>query len=242
MAAEIDLDAVPVDLTRAAVRNDLTELNLPEPGRPDALGDSVVDERTGLVLDLREVPRSTRDAEAAAALRRRLPRVAGGPSEKEDRALRGPRRGGRRPPASAPAAIAPPRSLPRAGTRPGGSHPEGQRQRRLNPGAAFVAVIAALALGIGVSAAVTGGRSLNPLTGLQQVVAQVTGGRTTEQAAAYRGAKRQLDAAQEALDRGDRAEARADLQRVTLKAPPLAPDDLKALAKRKASLEKQLGG
>src|SRR4051812_28709291 len=184
MAAEIDLDGVPVEATRAAVERDLPVAgSQAPPARPDA----VVDERTGLVLDLRDVPASAGDPDAAAALRRRLPGAAAElrPADGH-RALRRPRRPVSRPTGSTTGAIAPPRSLPRSGSRPSG-RPEGRRPRRLNPAAAFVAVIAALVLGTGVSAAVTGGRSVNPLTGLQQGVAHLTGGRTAEQAAAHQG-------------------------------------------------------
>jgi hypothetical protein len=217
MAAEIDLDAVPVEVTRAAVERDLGDLRLAAPQTQTDHPDAVVDERTGLVLDLRDVPASTPEREA-----------------------RRPRRGSPRSAAPAPAAIAPPRSLPRAGSRPGG-RPDRRRPRRLNPAAAFVAVIAALLLGTGVSAVVTGGRSVNPLTGLQQVVAQLTGGRTAEQQDLYAKADRDLKQAQVALDRGDRAGARGWLRQYDeLKLGALTVEDQKALATRRTSIQRQL--
>jgi hypothetical protein len=236
IAAEIDLDPVPLDVTRAAVDSERTGLPLAGPGRQDGPDGAVVDERTGLVLDLRDLARSDGELQARDSPRR-LPAA---PPE-EDVGPRRPRRAPRRPSVPAPGAIAPPRSLPRFdSSRPGGSRPQQRRARGLNPAAAFVAVVAALALGIGVSAAVTGGRSVNPVTGLQQVVAQLTGGRTAEQAAAYQAATRKLAAAEAALKRGDTAEARADLQAIDLGNPELAPDDLPALTAKKRSLEAQL--
>jgi hypothetical protein len=222
MAAEIDLDAVPVEVTRAAVEGDLAALQLAAPQPQSGNADAVVDERTGLVLDLRDVGDSAPHTEPGAALRR-------------------PQRGSKRPaPPAPPAAIAPPRSLPRASSRPSG-RPEGRRPRRLNPAAAFVAVIAALVLGSGVSAVVTGGRSVNPLTGLQQVVAQLTGGRTAEQQDLYAKADRDLKQAQTALDHGDPAAARGWLRQYdALKLTALTDEDKNALGTRRTSIQRQL--
>jgi hypothetical protein len=105
----------------------------------------------------------------------------------------------------------------------------------------FVLVIAALVLGTGVSAAVTGGRSVNPLTGIQQVVAQLTGGRTAEQQEVYAKADRDLQQAQAALDHGDRAGARNWLEQYdALKLTVLTAEDENALGKRRASIQRQL--
>jgi hypothetical protein len=229
MAAEIDLDAVPVDVTRAVVERDLADLRLAGPQPPSSNPDAVVDERTGLVLDLRDAPGSADEPGAAQPAR-------------DDRGPRRPRRGSPYSGAPAPGAIAPPRSLPRSSSRPGG-RTEGRRTRRLNPAAAFLVVIAALVLGIGVSAAVTGGRSVNPLTGLQQVVAQLTGGRTVEQQDLYAKADRVLKQAQAALERHDPARARDWLKQYdVLKLSVLMHDDKNALEKRRASIERQLAG
>ena len=127
------------------------------------------------------------------------------------RRLRRPRRGIRRdrpatPSADRPAALAGPPHVPRVRRRPAAGSAASP------PATAFVAVIAALILGAGVSAAVTGGRSVNPLAGLQQVVAELTGGRTAEQSDLFEQAQSDLDAATGAVDRGDRAEARAHLR------------------------------
>lgn len=224
MAAEIDLDAVPVEVTRASVEGGLADLRLagpqPQSGHPDA----VVDERTGLVLDLRNVPASSGDADAGTA-RRRLARKAAGPRRP-------------RPGTTAPAAIAPPRSLPRSSSRPGGRTEE-RRRRRLTPAAAFVAVIAALGLSIGVSAAVTG--SANPVTGLQQVVAHLTGGRTTEQQELYAKAEHDLKQAQAALDARDGAAARSWLKQYdALRKDVLTSEDQTALTKLRTSIQRQL--
>lgn len=239
MAAEIDLDAVPVELTRAAVERDLAEVDVAPAPRPIAPADAVVDDRTGLVLDLRDVPASQRDLEAHERTRS-LPRVGASKRESDElRHPRHPRRPGRgtRPPATS--AIAPPRSLPPS--RPIGARPEGRRERRLTPGTAFVAVVAALVLGIGVSAAVTGGRSVNPLTGLHQVVAQLTGGRTVEQSELFDRAQTDLDAASGAAARGDKAGARAHLSDFdALHLGSLTQEDQTSLAKRRAAIEAQL--
>src|SRR4051812_17415370 len=229
MAAEIDLDAVPVEATRAVVERDLPDLCLAGPQTPGGNPDAVVDERTGLVLDLRDVPGPVDDHAAA--------RPTG-----NDRGSPRPRRGSPRPANPLPGAIAPPRALPRSSSRPGG-RPEGRRTRRLNPAAAFLVVIAALVLGIGVSAAVTGGRSVNPLTGLQQVVAQLTGGRTVEQQELYAKADHDLKQAQAALERADQADARSWVKQYdVLKLSVLMHDDKNALEKRRASIERQLAG
>jgi hypothetical protein len=226
MAAEIDVDAVPVDVTRAAVER-VADLYPTGPTPTGQVGEPVVDERTGLVLDLRDAPASADE-----------PAVA--PPARDDRGPRRPRRGSSYSGAPAPGAIAPPRSLPRSSTRPGGRS-EGRRTRRLNPAAAFLVVIAALVLGIGVSAAVTGGRSVNPLTGLQQVVAQLTGGRTVEQQDLYAKADRDLKQAQAALDQGDPAGARSAVKEYdALKLTVLTDEDKSALAKRRAAIERLL--
>ena len=109
MAAEIDLDAVPVEQTRAAVERGLADLRLPgraaEAGPAAGPADSVVDERTGLVLDLRGVPAGSRPP--------RLGESATGPEGPEgELAGRRPRRGVRRERLAPASAIAPPRSLP----------------------------------------------------------------------------------------------------------------------------------
>jgi hypothetical protein len=80
---------------------------------------------------------------------------------------------------------------------------------------AVAVAVTAIVLGSGVSAAVTGGRSVNPLDGIQQVVAQLTGGRTEEQAAALDEANRHLAAAKAAVERDDKQAANAELQKIT---------------------------
>jgi hypothetical protein len=240
MAAEIDLDPVPAELTRAAFEPGLTDLRLPgrvpEAG-PAGPADSVVDEQTGLVLDLRGVPAGSRPPR----VRESATGTEGPEGEPEGRR---PRRGVRRERLAPASAIAPPRSLPRARSHPAGSRPEGRRQHRLTPATAFVAVVAALVLGVGVSAAVTGGRSVNPLTGLQQVVAQLTGGRTAEQHDLYGRADRDLTQAKAALDRGDRAGAKArltDFDALHLESV-LTTEDQKALQVRRSAIQHQLDG
>jgi hypothetical protein len=240
MAAEIDLDGVPVDLTRAAVERHLTERHLTElhlagSGQPEPLpGDGVVDERTGLVLNLR----GAGDEAPGEALRRRLPRTAAatGAAENDDTRLRRPRLS-RRPSAfAAPTAIAPPRSLPRStpSSRPEAARPDGRRGRRLRPMTAIVVAVAAIVLGTGVSAAVTGGRSVNPLTGLQQVMAGLTGGRTDEQNRTYQADLGLLQAARAAAEAGDVTQARSQLKRLDLDG--LSSEDAQELRHRMAEV------
>lgn len=242
MAAEIDLDAVPVEAVRAAVDHDLADLHPGDALRAGGQPDALVDERTGLVLDLRDVPASAGDAAARERLQRRLSAGAAGERPAASGSgLRRPRRGVRRDRPSASAAIAPPRSLPPS--RPAGATPAARRDRRLTPATAFVAVIAALILGTGVSAAVTGGRSVNPLTGLQQVVAELTGGRTAEQSDLFEKAQADLDAASGAVDRGDRVEARAHLRDYDrLDLGILARADQDRLKAHRTQLAKKLAG
>jgi len=191
MAAEIDLDPVPVEDTRAALARVHPD---PAPTDPPLAGD-----RSGVVIDLRDVD----------------PLQPAGRDE-----LRGPRR---RPrpvePAAASVAMAPPRSLPRMpapGGAPGGSRrPEGRRQRKLRPMVAVAVAVTAIVLGSGVSAAVTGGRSVNPLDGVQQVVAKLTGGRTEDQQAAFQKALEHLRSADAAAQAREPEKARSELANIT---------------------------
>ena len=202
MAAEIDLDAVPVDTTRAALASARPDVDLPGPYAHD--------ERTGMVIDLRQARRGDdpfedesdgdvfgSDATHTDSLdAERLdadvePPAAVGPPDALVNAYepRRPVRAERRPEPGT-TAMAPPRSLPRSrSTRPGPGHP-GEGRRRLRPVTVVVIAIAAIVLGSGVSAALTGGRSVNPLTGIQQAVSVLTGNRTTEQKQAYDAAQR----------------------------------------------------
>jgi hypothetical protein len=141
--------------------------------------------------------------------------------------LRGPRRPGRRPEHAA-VAMAPPRSLPRVAARPGhpgrpGTRPEGRAPRRLRPLTAVVAVVAAIILGSGVTAAVTGGHSVNPLTGLQQVMAELSNGRTVDQQALYVADLQRIDAARSSAQQGNRPEAIRQLNGVAT--ADLSPED-----------------
>ena len=78
-----------------------------------------------------------------------------------------------------------------------------------------------------MSAALTGGRSVNPLTGIQQAVSVLTGNRTTEQKQAYDAAQRQLGKARAAVKARQKAEALSILAAIDLGA--LAPDDAKTV-------------
>jgi hypothetical protein len=220
MAAQIDLDAVPVESTKAALERILPELRThssatrwsSQPGT-SAVG-SNDDEH--LVLSLRDLDR---DAELVGVSGGYRARVTAGPSSlAEEDSARGVRRHGRRPEHAA-VALAPPRSLPRVAPpgRPGraGVRPDGRPASRLRPLTALVVAVAAVVLGSGVSAAMTGGRSVNPLTGVQQVVDELTSGRSPEQQDLYDADLEHLAAAQARMEEGDRPQAVRELNRIT---------------------------
>jgi hypothetical protein len=79
---------------------------------------------------------------------------------------------------------------------------------------AVAVAVMAFVLGSGVSAALTGGRSVNPLDGIQQVVAELTHGRTQDQLKAYEEVKRHLEAAQQAVSSREYGRAREELAKV----------------------------
>jgi hypothetical protein len=203
MAAEIDLDTPPLEETRAALAHadpDLVVGPAAPAGRPH-------DEATGFVIDLRGTASSRyqdrsqeRDQDRDRDQRRR-------PQQRPQQPER----------AAPPVAMAPPRSLPRmpAPGAPGGPRaPRGRRERRMRPLLAVAVAVTAIVLGSGVSAAITGGRSVNPLDGVQQVVAELRGGRTQDQQKAYDEVKRHLDAARQAVDSHDPRRAREELDKV----------------------------
>jgi len=226
MAAEIDLDAVPLEKTQAGLARAVPEVAPPAGTPARANGES-----TGQVIDLRD-----------SAARR-------GPQRDEvRRPQRAPRDPERQPErAGPPVAMAPPRSLPRMpppAHGPAGSRaPRGRRERTMRPMVAVAVAVAAIVLGSGASAALTGGRSVNPLDGIQQVVAQLTHGRTQDQLAAYEDVTRRLDAAQKAADAGEYDTARAELAKVTKPVlRRLTDEDRAAAQKRIAEVEKVLPG
>jgi len=173
-------------------------------------------------------------------------------------ARRGPQRNELRPPqrrpraperqperTGPPAAMAPPRSLPRmpppGGAPTGPRSPRGRRERTMRPMVAVAVAVLAIVLGSGVSAALTGGRSVNPLDGLQQVVADLTHGRTQDQLRVYEDVKRHLEAAQKAAEAGEDDSARAELAKVSKPVLQRLTDDDRAWAqKRVAEVEKVL--
>jgi hypothetical protein len=240
MAAEIDLDAVPLDETRSALAAAAPDVGM-RPGAPQTH-----DEGTGLVIDLRGaggVP------DPGPAQVREHSAVGG------DVPLRRPSGRGRRP-EPGPTAMAPPRSLSRRpSTRPGEGRPgqagragrpsgPGQpgerRERKLRPMTAVAVAIAAIVLGSGVSAALTGGRSVNPLTGIQQVVSVITGHRTQAQLAAYQAAQRQLAAAGKEVAAGHVEKAQALLDAIDT--TDLRPEDARIVHERIDALRKAAGG
>ena len=225
MAAEIDLDAVPVEETRAGVASAVPELA--PPAAPEALAH---EENTALVIDLRDT-----------AARRGPQRNELHPPQRRPRSPeRQPERTG------PPAAMAPPRSLPRmpppggAADRPGGPPAGGASARcgRWSPSPwPFWRSCSARAS----AAALTGGRSVNPLDGLQQVVADLTHGRTQDQLRVYEDVKRHLDAAQKAAEAGEDDSARAELAKVSKPVLQRLTDEDRASAlKRVAEVEKVL--
>ena len=216
MAAEIDLDAVPVEVTRAAVERDLAGLRLAGPQVRSA---------TGRRRRRAHRPRARPPRRAGLHGEHRVAPAPGGetpaPGPPAARPLPSPRRGRCRVRAAGPGARS--RGPASAAPEPRGSVRRGDRGARA---------------GLGVSAAVTGGRSVNPLTGLQQVVAQLTGGRTAEQQDLYARANHELDQAQAALDQGDRAAARNWVKQYdALKRTVLTDEDKNALEKRRASIQ-----
>ena len=223
MAAEIDLDTPHVEDTHAALVRAVPDL--PVPASPSTSGPFPHDESTGLVIDLRD-----------SAMRRPLER---------DEASRGHRRPRQPERAGPPVAMAPPRSLARmpAPGGPGSHSPQRRRERRMRPMVAVAVAMTAIVLGSGVSAAVTGGRSVNPLDGLEQVVAVITHGRTADQQKAFDEVKRHLDAAQEAADNGERATARRELEKIDKALlQRLTDGDRESARTRMAQLDKRVAG
>ena len=111
----------------------------------------------------------------------------------------------------------------------------------MRPMVAVAVAVVAIVLGSGVSAALTGGRSVNPLDGIQQVVADLTHGRTQDQLKVYEDVKRHLEAAQKAADAGEYDSARAELAKVSKPVLQRLTDDDRAWAqKRVAEIEKVL--
>lgn len=221
MAAQIDLDAVPVESTKAALERILPELRThssatrwsSQPGTSEVGSND--DEH--LALNLRDLDR---DAELVGVSGAYRARVTAGPSWlAEEDSVRGLRRHGRRPEHAA-VALAPPRSLPWVASPPGrpgraGVRPDGRPASRLRPLTAVVVAVAAVVLGSGVSATMTGGRSVNPLTGVQQVVDELTNGRSPEQQDLYDVDLEHLAAAQARMEEGDRPQAVRELNRIT---------------------------
>ena len=210
MAGEIDLDTPSAEDTRAALARAVPDL----PVSPAASDGLPRDESTGLVIDLRDV------AAGRAGERNEVGRSQRRPREPE--------------PVGPPVAMAPPRSLSRmpapggpVGTRPARE----RRERRMRPMLAVAVAVAAIVLGSSVSAALTGGRSVNPLDGIQQVVTKVTGGRTQEQLAARQKAQKYLLDAEAAVQAGETEKARQELAKITPQLLAQLYDDDRAVIK-----------
>jgi hypothetical protein len=109
----------------------------------------------------------------------------------------------------------------------------------MRPVTVLVVAIAAIVLGSGVSAALTGGRTLNPLSGIQQVVEEITHGRTAEQAQAYQKAQDLLKQADAAAKGGDKALARELIGQIKLDA--LSPDDAKRVGAQIEAIRQRVG-
>ena len=220
MAAEIDLDTPHVEDTRAALVRAVPDL--PVPASPSTSGPFPHDESTGLVIDLRD-----------SAMRRPLER---------NEAHRGHRRPRQPERAGPPVAMAPPRSLARmpAPGAPGSRPPQRRRARRMRPMVAVAVAMTAIVLGSGVSAAVTGGRSVNPLDGIEQVVAVITHGRTADQQKAYEDVDRHLDAAERYARTNERARGQDELDKVGKPLLNRLNDDDRADAVRRNAQVRQL--
>jgi hypothetical protein len=211
MAGEIDLDTPPTEDTRAALARAVPDLPLSQaPAASDGLAH---DESTGLVIDLRDLAGRAGERNEVGRFQRR-------PRQPE--------------PAGPPVAMAPPRSLSRmpAPGGPGGTRPPGERrERRMRPMLAVAVAVAAIMLGSSVSAALTGGRSVNPLDGVQQVVAGLTHGRTQEQLAARQKAQKHLVDAETAVQTGETEKARQELAKITPQLQAQLYDDDRAVIK-----------
>jgi hypothetical protein len=101
----------------------------------------------------------------------------------------------------------------------------------MRPVVVVVVAVAAIVLGSGVSAALTGGRSVNPLDGVQQVVTKLTGERTQEQLAARQKAQKYLLDAQAAVQAGETEKARQELAKITPQLLAQLYDDDRAVIK-----------
>jgi hypothetical protein len=109
----------------------------------------------------------------------------------------------------------------------------------MRPMLAVAVAVVAIVLGSAVSAALTGGRSVNPLDGIQQVVSDLKGGRTADQQKAYDEVTQHLNAAQEAVARHDYPAARAELAKVgTRLLQGLTDGDRSWAQQQKADVEK----
>ena len=101
----------------------------------------------------------------------------------------------------------------------------------MRPMLVVAVAVAAIVLGSSVSAALTGGRSVNPLDGVQQVVAGLTHGRTQEQLAARQKAQKYLLDAETAVQAGETEKARQELAKITPQLLAQLYDDDRAVIK-----------
>jgi hypothetical protein len=97
---------------------------------------------------------------------------------------------------------------------------------------AVAVALTALVAGSGMSAAVTGGRSVNPLDGIQHVVAELRGGRTPEQREALAAADGALDRAVDHVRARQYDRAREELAAATALLPKLSSDDRETVKQR----------
>ena len=81
---------------------------------------------------------------------------------------------------------------------------------------------------------------MNPVTGLQQVVAQVTGGRTGEQSTTYDRAVQLLQEARGAAAKGDRVTTVTKLNRISTEG--LSPEDVSSIEAQKKQVLSVLDG
>jgi len=105
---------------------------------------------------------------------------------------------------------------------------------------AVAVAVTAIVVGSGLSAVLTGGRSVNPLDGIQQVVTELTNGRTADQTKALNIANEAVRRAAAHARAGERAEARAELERARKLVDDLALKDRDGMRQLIAAVETAL--
>jgi hypothetical protein len=105
---------------------------------------------------------------------------------------------------------------------------------------AVAVAVTAIVVGSGLSAVLTGGRSVNPLDGIQQVVTELRDGRTADQTSALRAADKAVDLATEHARAGRDDKARDELERARKLLDDLALKDRDEMRQRIVDVERAL--